>query len=325
MRRSNALAARLLVGAALLASACGAPRSAPSGSPSGAASAAPRVAAAGDGGGRIAVMSPAAAETLAELGVGDRVVAVGDFVDWPPELAGRPKIGAFDAPNAERLVELGVTQLFTAASEAGRGEHARLEGLGIEVVALDTSTFAGTLAAIAETGRRVGREAEARQLLERIAARIDEVRRRAAAGPRRRVLVAVGHDPLFVAGPGSHLDELVTIAGGQNVAHDATSPYPMIALESVLERAPQVIVDSADNRPGNPRGLEPGRWARWPFLPAVAEGRVAFVDPWHLLVPGPRLADMAELMGRLVHPEIFGAPQPEDFAGAPRSPAGADR
>jgi iron complex transport system substrate-binding protein len=270
-------------------------------------------------------MSPAAAETLVALGVTARIVAIGDFVDWPPDLVGLPRIGAFDAPNAERLVELGVTQLFTAASEAGRGEHARLAALGIEVAALDTSTFAGTLAAMAETGRRVGRETEARRLLERIEARVAEVRLRSATAPRRRVLMAVGHDPLFVAGPGSHLDELVTIAGGENVARDATSPYPMVALETILERGPEVIVDSADNRPGGPRGLTTGIWAQWPFLPAVASGRVAFVDPWQLLVPGPRLADMAELMGRLIHPELFGAPGAADFAGAPRPAAGAGR
>lgn len=262
-------------------------------------------------------MAPAAAETLVALGVGDRIVAIGDFVDWPPRLAGLPKIGGHDAPNPERLVELHVALLFTAASEAGRGEHARLEELGVRVIALDTSTFGGTLAAITEIGRQVGREPEARALRDRIDARLEAVRRRAAAAPRRRVLVAVGHDPIFVAGPGSHLDELVTLAGGENIARDARSPYPMVALETILERAPEVIVDSADNRPGQPRGWTAGFWAKWPFLPAVAHGRVAFVDPWQLLVPGPRLAEMAELMGRLVHPELFGAPRPEDFAGPP--------
>lgn len=310
LRRRPALlvarSAACLLASGLLAWSCGAPpRSQPT------------------GGERIAVMAPAAAETLVELGVADRIVAVGDFVDWPPAISRLPKIGAYDAPNAERLVELGVTHLFTAVSQAGRGEHAKLERLGIRVVALDTSTFSGTLAAIAQCGREVGRAREAGALLAAIEARIEAVRSRAAAAPRRRVLVAVGHDPVYVAGPGSHLDALVTLAGGENVAHDALSPYQMMALEAVLERAPEVIVDSADNRPENPRGLEAGFWGRWPFLPAVAAGRVAFVDPWQLLVPGPRLAEMAELMGRLVHPELFGAPRPEDFAGAPPAEAGS--
>ena len=84
--------------------------------------------------------------------------------------------------------------------------------------------------------------------------------------PRRRVLVAVGHDPLFVAGPGSHLNELVTIAGGENVAHDGPPPYPMFALD-VLMRAPEVIVDSADTGRNRPRGMAAGFWGEWPFRP----------------------------------------------------------
>lgn len=264
---------------------------------------------------RYAVMAPAAAETLAELGVADRVVAVGDFVDYPVRLRSLPKIGAYDSPNAERLVELRVTHLFTTASEAGRGEHARLGGLGIRVVALDTSTFDGTLAAISRIAEEVGRPSEARQLLERMNARIEAVRRRAEDRPRRRVLVAVGHDPIFVAGPGSHLDALLRLAGGENVAHDAVAPYQLMSLETILDRAPEVIIDSADNRPGTAHGFGDGSWGQWPFLPAVRERRVAHVDPWRLLVPGPRLADMAELMGRLIHPELFGPAAPEDLAG----------
>ena len=174
-------------------------------------------------GGRIAVMAPAAAETLVELGVAGRIVAVGDFVDWPPRArAGCRRSAAHDAPNPERLVELDVTLLFTAASEAGRGEHARLEGLGIRVVALDTSTFAGTLGGDRRdrpAGRARAGGACAARAHRRAASRPSADAPRSA--PRRRVLVAVGHDPLFVAGPGSHLDELVTIAGGENIARDA--------------------------------------------------------------------------------------------------------
>jgi hypothetical protein len=45
------------------------------------------------------------------------------------------------------------------------------------------------------------------------------------------------------------------------------------------------------------------------------------VDPLRLVIPGPRLPQMTRLMGRLIHPEIFGEPSPEDFA----TPEGAGR
>lgn len=272
---------------------------------------------------RIAVMAPAAAETLALLGASGRIVAVGDFVDQPPEVRRLPRLGAYDAPSAERLIELDVDLLLTTAGTAGAGERAGLEGLGIRVVALDTATFGGTLAAIAEIGRLVGAERAATELVDGIQRRIDAVRARAAGLPRRRVLVVVGRDPLFVAGPGSHLDELIVLAGGENLAADALAPYAMVSLEAMLERRPEVILDSADNRLEGPFGAIAGDWQRWDFLPAVAAGRVFRLEPSRLLIPGPRLGEMAERMARLLHPEQFGAPRADDFApavagGAPR-------
>ena len=273
---------------------------------------------------RLAVLAPAAAETIALLGARERVVAVGDWVTWPPELAALPRLGAYDAPSAERLLELRVDVLLTTASAAGRQERAELARLGIEVVELDTSTFAGTLAAIEEVGRRVDREAEARELVAGIRTRLDAVARRAEGLPRRRALVVVGRDPLYVAGPGSHFDELLRLVGAENVAADVASPYALVSLEAVLARRPEVIVDTSDNRPDGPRGALAGDWARWPFLPAVADGRVYQVDPSRVAIPGPRLGETAELMARLVHPERFGTASAAELAplGAPAGEAG---
>jgi iron complex transport system substrate-binding protein len=259
------------------------------------------------------VLAPAAAETLALVGAADRVVAVGDWVRYPPELASLPKLGSYDSPSAERVLALGIDTLVTSASAAGRSERAELVRLGVRVVEVDTSTFAGTLAAIGEVGALVGRERAAAALVADIRVRLDAVARRAAGAPRARVLVVVGREPLYVAGPGSHLDELVALAGGVNLAADAGSPWAMVSLEAMLARRPEVVLDCSDNRPGAPRGAVAGEWASWPFLPAVASGRVFQIDPDRLTIPGPRLPEMAEAVARFVHPEIFGAPRPEDF------------
>jgi ABC-type Fe3+-hydroxamate transport system substrate-binding protein len=262
---------------------------------------------------RLAVLAPAAAETLALLDARERVVAVGDWVAWPPEMAALPKLGAYDAPSAERLLALRVDTLVTTASAAGRQERAELARLGIEVVELDTSTFAGTLESIATVGRLVDREAAATGLVAAIRARVDAVARRSSGLPARRVLAVVGRDPLYVAGPGSHFDELIRLVGAENVAADAGSPYALVSLETVLARRPEVILDCSDNRPGAPRGAVAGDWARWPFLPAVARNQVYQVDPTRIAIPGPRLAEMAELVGRLVRPERFGAAAPAEL------------
>ncbi|GMU63973.1 MAG: hypothetical protein AMXMBFR36_02470 [Acidobacteriota bacterium] len=265
---------------------------------------------------RLAVLAPAAAETLVLLGATDRVVAVGDWVTWPPEIAAKPKLGAYDEPSRERLLELGVDTLVTSASVAGRAGREELERLGIRVVEFETDTFAGALEGIETVGALVGREPEAARLVAGVRARVAAVAAGVAEAPRVRALVVVGRDPLFVAGPGSYLDELVRLAGGENVAADAGAPWAMVSLEAMLARRPEVILDTSENRPGAPRGALAGDWARWPFLPAVAAGRVHFVDPALLAIPGPRLGEMSERMARFLHPERFGAPRQDDHAAA---------
>jgi iron complex transport system substrate-binding protein len=305
-RRRRALAAALA--AAFAAVGCGR-------APSPAASSEPSLP-------RLGVLSPSAAETLVRLGAADAIAAVGDWVTWPPELAVRPALGSFSAPSAERVLELELDALVTVDAAAGRRELAEIATLGVEIVALDTATFAGTLESIARLGELVGRRREAAALVGEIRARLDAVAARAAGAAPRTVLVVVGREPLFVAGPGSHFDELVRLAGGTNVAADLGAPYGELSLEAALGRRPEVLLDVSENLRGAARGRRVGEWGRWPFLPAVAAERVHFVDPSRLSVPGPRLPEMAELVARIVHPERFGEPRAEEYvplaAEAPR-------
>lgn len=262
---------------------------------------------------RIVALAPAAAEMLDALGASASVVGVGDYVTRPARLAALPRVGAYDRPNIELLLALEADLLVSAASRAASPVHERLEALGIEVLALDTATFDGVFESLERLGRALGRTSRARRLADRMRDELATVRRRAAGAERRRVLVVVGRDPLFVAGPGSHVDELLQLLGAENIAADAGAPWSRISLETVLERVPDVIVDAADNRDGARRGAIAGVWAEWPFLPAVRDARVYHLHPDLISIPGMRLPAMAGRLARLVHPERFGEPHPDDF------------
>jgi len=255
---------------------------------------------------RTVVMAPALAEMLHALDAWHAVVGVGDFVSEPSSGRALPRVGAYNAPSVERVVELRAELFVTTASEAATSAHRRLESLGVIVVPLDTSTYDGVFAALSSLGKLLDREARAQELETEMRARLESIRRTAAGLPPRRVLFVVGRDPLFVAGPGSHLDEMIDLVGGVNVVHDAPSPYHRVSMEAVLERMPEIIIDTSDNGPSAPRGRLPGDWASWEFLPAVRDNRVYWVDPSRLVIPGIRLPEMTVLMGKLVQPEVFG-------------------
>jgi len=272
---------------------------------------------------RIVVMAPAAAEVLEILGMTDRVVGRGDYVVWPPAMQELPKVGAYHAPSVETVLSLGTTLLLTTSSQAAQGAHVKLRELGIEVLALKTSTYESMLASIISIGKEVGREEEAREVTDGIRREMEEIRRLARDAPKRRVVFVVDRDPVYVAGPGSHVDEMIRAVGGENIAADAASDWQLLSMEIIFERAPEVIIDTSDNGQGALRGRDVGPWGRWPFLPAVEQKQVYWVDPIRLVIPGPRLPQMTRLMGQLVHPEIFGEPSQEDFealAGANRAP-----
>jgi len=195
--------------------------------------------------------------------------------------------------------------------------HRQLESLGVRVEALDTSTYDGVFVALEALGRILAREARADELARDMRARLDAIGRTAEGVPRRRVLCLVGHDPIFVAGPGSHLDRLIGLGGGVNVFADVAAPYERVSLELALERMPEVIIDIAEGEPEAPRGRLMGSWGRFDFLPAVRERRVFAVDPALLAVPGVRLPEMATLVSRMVHPEAFGEPSDAELGATP--------
>ena len=255
---------------------------------------------------RVVVLAPAAAEMLEALDLLDRVVGIGDFGPWPQPIADRASLGGYDSPSIELALELEAELVLTASSDAAVASHQRMESLGIRVISLDTSTYRGVFDSLERVGEIFARSADASRIAEEMRESLREIEARAASAPPRRVLFVVGRDPLYVAGPGSHIDEMIRLVGGRNVAHDALSPYQQVSMETTLERLPEVIVDTSDNRPGAARGRVTGEWGRWEFVPAVRDDRVYRVDPGRLVIPGLRLPQMTLLMGKLVQPEIFG-------------------
>jgi ABC-type Fe3+-hydroxamate transport system substrate-binding protein len=245
---------------------------------------------------RLVVFAPSAAEVVVALGLADRVVAVGSHGPWPASLEALESVGGFDRPDLERIVELEADLVLTAASVSGSEGSRRLERLGVRVEALDTSTFDGVFDALARLGTLFGREARATELGAEMRARLARIEAATAGLPRKRVLVVVGRDPLYVAGPGSHLDELIRLGGGVNVAHDAASPYQQFSVEALLEREPEVIADTSGDAE---------YWDQWPFLPAVRDKSVYRVEPGVLVIPGMRLPEMAQAMAELIHPGTF--------------------
>lgn len=302
--RISYLIGRILIGIALLAIAPGCDRAV--------AKRIPRRA-------RIVSLVPSVTETLFALGVGSQVVGVSQYCDYPPEAAKLPKVGDFIAPNLEAIVGLRPTLVVGINTASDQRQVRALNSLGIPVVMVNDDSVEEVERNITTIGACVGRTAEAARLLASIKARIAAVTARLRDTNKTSVLMVVGHDPLVVVGSGTYLDELLSLAHGENIGEASRQTWPRLSLEYLIAVGPQVILDG---QMGSERSVPSSFWARYPTIPAVREDRVRGYPIDLMLHPGPRIAYALATLARLIHPEAF-AGLPDAFSATPDHPTAA--
>jgi iron complex transport system substrate-binding protein len=262
---------------------------------------------------RIVSTAPSITEMLYALGLGDRVVGVTTFCHYPPEAAKKPKIGTYLRPDVETILALR-PDVVIAEKTMIRGPVS-LPSLKLNVVELDDSSVQGIYDSIREIGRLAGVSNRAEVLCASIRDELQRIRRRTAELPRRKVLFVVGRTPgkiedLIAAGSSSYLNEVLALAGGENLLHDAAIPYAKISVEEVLARNPDVIIDIGEM--ADTVGVTEKQkravvrlWSRYPSLKAVQQRRVFAIASDIFVVPGPRVVDAARECARLIHPEAM--------------------
>lgn len=261
---------------------------------------------------RIISTSPSITEMLYALGLGDRVVGVTSYCHYPPEVRDKPQIGNYLRPDLETIVAMR-PDLVVALAEHGE-LLPRLKRLGLEALSLRHNNLEGIYQSLTELSERAGVPERGVALIKKIKTDLEAVRLRAEALPKRETLFIVGRTPgtiqgVVAVGVGPFLNELIEIAGGVNLLRDAGQHYPQISREAILVRRPEVILDMGDMAATDGVTEEHKRsvaalWKRaFPDIPAVTAGRAYAVADDRYVVPGPRVAEAAELLFDLIHPE----------------------
>ncbi len=269
---------------------------------------------------RVVSLAPSVTETIFALGAEDRLVAVSSYCDFPPAAAGLPRAGSYLQPNVEAILGFEPDLVLGVPTPGNRAAVEQLRRLGLAVVMVSEDTVADAWSAMRTVGKWVGRSERAEELIARVQAEIEAVRRAAESRPRKRVLFVVGHDPLVAAGDALFLDELIDAAGGENVGAIGRGSWPRLSLETVVAAGPEVIIDGAMGTESSAAGEQSllAWWEPYRSVPAVREGRVRAQRSNALLRPGPRLGVAARELFALVQGEP--APTPGPTPGAVAAP-----
>ena len=260
---------------------------------------------------RIVSTAPSITELLYELGLGDRVVGVDRFSRYPPEAQRKAKVGDYVNPNLETIASLRPDLVIIPTNPVKLAE--RLAVLRLKVLEIDQDTIAKLYESFRMVGQATGATAQAAQLAATVRGQLEAVRVRAAPLKKTRMMFVVGRTPnrldgLIVVGQASYLNEIIALAGGDNVFRDAVAPYPGVSLEEVLARNPDVIIDMGDMADTVGVTEEHKRevtslWERLSSVAAVKQHRVYAVASDVYVIPGPRLVDAAKAFLEMLHPE----------------------
>lgn len=249
---------------------------------------------------RIVSLAPAITEILFVLDLGDRIVGVTEYCDFPAEAAEKPKVGGFKDPNMERILEQQPDLIFVAY---GVQEELvdQMEDLGLTVCVLDAETVPEVAGNIRIAGTLTGAVDAAERVAGDIETRMEAVIQAVSGRTAPTVFFEVWNDPLMTAGSTSFLHSLLTLAGGNNIGGDSTESYYNYSMELLLEKDPQVYIINDHSHTPDDVMARPG----YDALQSVKAGRVYSIDDNLINRAGPRVIDGLEQMAQLLHPEAF--------------------
>lgn len=258
---------------------------------------------------RLVCASPAVTEIVFALGLENRVVGVSQFSTYPPEAKQKARIGGLFNPNRERIIALNPGLVISQGEHAALSDFCREKGIPFLSVSLDSLNDIKT--AVLTLGEKLGAEKKAGKIVQDMEREIESVKKATQGHRRKKVFLTLSHLPgdltgILTTGPGTFLDELIRLAGGENIFGDTPMAYPRISKESLIVRSPEVIIEILA------QGLTPEKeellrkdWNRIPALPAVRNKRIYFLADTYLLIPGPRITQTINRLARIIHPEVF--------------------
>jgi iron complex transport system substrate-binding protein len=249
---------------------------------------------------RIVSLAPSVTEILYRLDLADRIAGVTAFCDYPAAAREKPRVGGFANPSAERIAALRPDLVIVQPNVGNRAAVETVQRMGVEVLVVDARGFEDLFETIAVIGEAVGEMERATALARKLRDEIDALSRLVRNKPRPRVLLAFSRDPYILVGQNSFPGEMIRLAGGRAPDFDTGTGYPRVGIETILEWAPEVILETGMGETPGPELM--AAWERWPSLPAVRRNRVHAVTPDLVTRAGPRSPEGLRELIRIIHP-----------------------
>jgi iron complex transport system substrate-binding protein len=253
---------------------------------------------------KIISLAPNVTEILFSLGLDQEIVGVSIHCNFPEKAQSKVRVGSYISLDFERIVSLNPDLIIATGVGNTRDMVDRLEHLGFPTYVIFPKNIEGVIRSVGHLSQLVGREKQGEEIIQEMKRRRERIVALTLGLPRPRVFLQIGEAPIVSVGKNSFADDLIRLAGGDNVAGNEKEMYPRFGMEEILKRSPEVILISSMNPKGNYQKVLQ-EWSRWKTIPAVKNRQIYVIDSDLIDRPSPRIIEGLEEIARLLHPERF--------------------
>ncbi len=192
---------------------------------------------------RIISLAPNITEILYALGLGDNIVGVTSYCDYPEEAKKKPKIGGMSNPSLEAVVSLKPDMVVMTTDGNPQEFETRLRSMKVRTYVFTARRLAELPQGVRELGMALGVEKKAVKFAQEYEKTLSKLKVR-NSGPgvvKKKALFIVWPEPLVVAGPGTVIDDALQSIGVENIASETNVQYPKYSIEEIIRRAPDMI------------------------------------------------------------------------------------
>jgi iron complex transport system substrate-binding protein len=244
---------------------------------------------------RIVSLSPHITELFFAVGAGDELIGVDAWSDYPPPARSIERVGDVFAIDIERLLALKPDLVVYWKSGTPMRQQEQLGKLGLNLLGTEQRRLADIETALQQFGDLSGHGAQGREAAASFRAQRLALVARYAQRPRLRVFYQVWDRPLYTL-TGEHVvNEVLDLCGGSNVFAGLSGLAPVVDMEAVLARDPDVIIVAAG---GAEATRQMQAWQRFPGLTAVRSKHIYAIAPDLLNRMAPRILQGVETLCR---------------------------
>jgi iron complex transport system substrate-binding protein len=254
---------------------------------------------------RIASLVPAATDLIVGMGAGEHLVAVSNWDMRRDEIKDLPRVGDYQTIDWEKLAQLRpqIMIVFMSGDRMPAGIQQHADELQIKLVNVKTERLSDIFSTIDSLGQMLQEPQKAVALKQNIQAKLDAVALRVKDKPKLRTMIARDEEGFALIAGDTFVNDLLEIAGGENVAANFPVRYPNIDRERVIELNPQAVIQLMPD--ASPQVVERAKqlWTQTPQIPAVRDGRIAILTDWYVIQPGSHVGELAEKLAETLHPK----------------------